>query len=631
MRRKNFSAGVARNVWKRPSGRGPAACRLRLEPLESRQLLSAVPWTIDSGASTLSIAIPDQPIILDGTEAIVRVRNQSGNNDGPWNVGNTAQFAGTIDTEYVDGSSIQFLAGQTDFLGVNSGSYRPNPADYTGGTINPDGTASGGNFTGTATAPGVFGARFRATVEVFGFPVTVDAAFASFYDTKYDIASDALSITAGSFPINTTNIGISDTLVAIDGLDVFGNQPVDDGIIRISNAVGPNGVATATVTNTGPLTRQLTIPISLVLSIPVDADPLHDLAATASGTIVANATLSEPESSIAGRFLFYNESGTSTRYDGNNLAINASDDNAIASDKTAYLWEDAGAATFANVSSYTKGINGIMVDISGSHPSITADDFIFRVGNNNSPGLWGTANAPTSISVRAGAGTGGSDRVEIIWETGAPIKEWLEVITLANADTGLAQAVGNPVGHGDAFFFGNAVGNVGTGDTSVNSLVTAADEAAIRANPALVGANIPITNIYDVGRNASVSAVDESAARLNGTNPTTTLKYLNLTTAPAAPEADGGDVNPLVASDGGVASALTAPALTSVNDGIPRWLNNRLDSIDLNSGSPARLFQYLHDSNTPRSRALLLKFDAVADALSMDDTLLEFLLDDLGF
>ena len=63
---------------------------------------------------------------------------------------------------------------------------------------------------------------------------------------------------------------------------------------------------------------------------------------------MANATLPEP-STIAGRHLFYNQSGTSTRFDGNSLAINASDDNAIATDKTTYLWEDAGAATFANV------------------------------------------------------------------------------------------------------------------------------------------------------------------------------------------------------------------------------------------------------------------------------------------
>jgi hypothetical protein len=37
----------------------------------------------------------------------------------------------------------------------------------------------------------------------------------------------------------------------------------------------------------------------------------------------------------------------------------------------------------------------------------------------------------------------------------------------------------------------------------------------------------------------------------------------------------------------------------------------------------------LHDANTPRSRALLQKFDAVADALGLDDTLLELLIADL--
>jgi hypothetical protein len=329
--------------------------------------------------------------------------------------------------------------------------------------------------------------------------------------------------------------------------------------------------------------------------------------------------------------LFYNQSGTSTRYDGNNLAINASDDSAIATDKTAYFWEDAGAATFANVSSYSKGINGIMVDIAGPHGSITAADFIFRVGNNNSPGTWATANAPSSVSVRAGAGQGGSDRVEIIWAPGtAPTKQWLEVITKANANTGLAQKVGYPVGQGDAFFFGNALGNSGLGDTAALSTVNATDENGARLNPANLGNNIPITNIYDYTRDAQVNANDQNASRLNSTNVATALKYINLTTAPAAPEADGGEISPQVAGDSGVASALTAPAAPSGDLKVPGWLANRLESIDLNSGVPAKIFQRLHDVNTPGSRSLLQKVDAVADELGLDDTLLEELLADLG-
>lgn len=331
---------------------------------------------------------------------------------------------------------------------------------------------------------------------------------------------------------------------------------------------------------------------------------------------------------VMGRHLFYNQSGTATHYDHNDPAINSFDDLAIAADKTAYLWEDAGAATFANVSSYDKGINGIMVDIAGSHPSITAADFIFRVGNNNAPGTWAAANPPTAVSVRAGAGVNGSDRVEIVWTSGAPIKQWLEVIIKANANTGLAQKPGYPAGHGDAFFFGSAVGNTGAGDTSANSLVNAIDQALIRANNALVSADIPITNVYDVNRSASVNASDEMIARLNSTNPATTLKYLNLTAAPAAPEAasalesNSGDVG----GDAGVASALAAPALPRVEVGVPKWLVNRLEEINLNSVSPARLFQHLGDVSSPRSRALLSAFDAV----DLDEVFLESVFDDLG-
>ena len=91
--------------------------------------------------------------------------------------------------------------------------------------------------------------------------------------------------------------------------------------------------------------------------------------------------------------MFYNQSGTSTRYDHNDLAINSFDDLAIATDKTAYLWEDVPASTFANVSSYTKGINGVMLDLAGAHGSISAADFVFRVGNNNSPSTWASRDS----------------------------------------------------------------------------------------------------------------------------------------------------------------------------------------------------------------------------------------------
>ena len=141
---------------------------------------------------------------------------------------------------------------------------------------------------------------------------------------------------------------------------------------------------------------------SFQLTQPADADvadPLVDPLLTAS---------------VVGRYLFYNGS----HYDRGDSAISELDDDAIATDKSAYVYEDPNASTFANVSSYSKGINGIMLDISGPHGNITEFDFNFVVGNNNSPGLWTLAPRPSSVSVRAGAGVGGSDRVEIVWDDG---------------------------------------------------------------------------------------------------------------------------------------------------------------------------------------------------------------------
>src|SRR5262249_14485420 len=83
---------------------------------------------------------------------------------------------------------------------------------------------------------------------------------------------------------------------------------------------------------------------------------------------VAVATITMPvatHSSVVNRFLFYQGS---SRYDGvggPRQPLPFSDDNAIATDKSAYL-PGSGATTFANVSSYTLGINGLMIDVTGA-------------------------------------------------------------------------------------------------------------------------------------------------------------------------------------------------------------------------------------------------------------------------
>ena len=57
------------------------------------------------------------------------------------------------------------------------------------------------------------------------------------------------------------------------------------------------------------------------------------------------------------------------------------------------------------------------------------------VWGNNNPAGWATATAPASVTVRAGAGVDGSDRVTLLWANGAIVNQWLQVSVLATANT----------------------------------------------------------------------------------------------------------------------------------------------------------------------------------------------------
>lgn len=281
------------------------------------------------------------------------------------------------------------------------------------------------------------------------------------------------------------------------------------------------------------------------------------------------------------------------------------DSGAIAIDKSPLL-VDAGQATFNNITSYDKGINGIGVDLQGYHGSITADDFTLRVGNNNSPADWDAAPAPLSVTVYGKSGLSASDRIELLWADGAIRNEWLEVTIAANANTRLASP--------ETFYFGNAVGNTGAGDTTNNALVTAMDEAGVRANPNLLS-NAPRTNIYDFNRDRIVSAIDESIARLATTNLITTVKYLNLVSPP---------VEVLVAADQteDEPSAISAAAAIESSARSPIELAVRPDRrwIDFLATSPHA------PQRTPLARPAEFALPQPDDHAIDDDDLLELLL-----
>ena len=110
--------------------------------------------------------------------------------------------------------------------------------------------------------------------------------------------------------------------------------------------------------------------------------------------------------------------------------------------------------------------------------------FHVQVGTNNSPSLWATAPTPSTVSVRTGAGTSGSDRVELTWTDGSITQEWLEVTVLADANTGLAAPY--------TFFYGNLIANSGTGNTQALAITSSTDENGL----APIMASATITNVY---------------------------------------------------------------------------------------------------------------------------------------
>ena len=196
------------------------------------------------------------------------------------------------------------------------------------------------------------------------------------------------------------------------------------------------------------------------------------------------------------------------------------DDNAIDDSKSALL---SGTATFANYTGYSRGINGIMVDIAnaGDAASITAADFVFRVGNpTNFSSFTDFAPDPESVTVDIGGGEGGSDRVVIIWDDNDIEGEWLEVTVLANASTtGLATP--------DVHYWGNAPGD--TGNNGANTVVDAFDVNDIRLNFNTFLSPADPENPYDINKNRLIDAFDVNDARLEFN---TFLSDLNLITFP---------------------------------------------------------------------------------------------------
>ena len=187
-----------------------------------------------------------------------------------------------------------------------------------------------------------------------------------------------------------------------------------------------------------------------------------DTAGTSDYSNEASATTLMPQ--ILGRWVFYNQSS----FDGRNGTSNVVDGPARATDKQALL--PGQTATFQNYTSYSKGINGIMVDVANFEGSITEDDWIIRVGNSSDPSTWQLAPEPDFVTEYVGSGVNGSIRLEVGWDNNQIQNEWVQFTLKANENTGLAAD--------DVFYFGNSIGD--TGNSPTDAIVDGADVLAFK-------------------------------------------------------------------------------------------------------------------------------------------------------
>ncbi|HEX3727966.1 MAG TPA: hypothetical protein VHV08_17060 [Pirellulales bacterium] len=368
--------------------------------------------------------------------------------------------------------------------------------------------------------------------------------------------------------------------------------------------------------------KELVVPAGSTLNL--NGLHLYVRGSQIAGTITGGTVTTVTQPGVAYANVFYKGSAKFDVSPGNPL-LPFSDDNAIASDKTAYL-PGSGAATFANVSSYSRGINALMVDFAGTHGTITASDFIFKKGNNNSPGSWSTSVPTPTVAIRAGAGVG-ADRVELTWADNAIQKTWLEVIVKGNdalggfdTNSGLAASY--------VFYVGNAPGDTGVGDAS-NFTVDSSDGTSVLTHPHNVKSPATITDGNDFNRDGLVDSSDGATVLANGTTAKTGLIFLTVGAggpfAPDAPLESSGDTAGL---DGAVASALAgSPAIASsaAATGLPAARLTQGDVVHSDHGLADSSWQAFDAAHASRDHAIAATAEEFADQFGVDDEWMDLL------
>ncbi|MEQ1828603.1 MAG: RHS repeat-associated core domain-containing protein, partial [Pirellula sp.] len=156
----------------------------------------------------------------------------------------------------------------------------------------------------------------------------------------------------------------------------------------------------------------------------------------------------------------------------------------------------------ANVVNSSMGINGIVFDVAGlATQSLSISDFVFRMAPSGvsgvvTPSEWPFAPAPTQIAVTAGTASSPA-RVRLRWADNAIQNTWLQVMVLANGNTGLATR--------EVYYVGHALGDINQ-DSPYR--VTAGDLSLVQS--VISNTIISVDDLRDITKDRRVTAADLS-------------------------------------------------------------------------------------------------------------------------
>ena len=231
--------------------------------------------------------------------------------------------------------------------------------------------------------------------------------------------------------------------------------------------------------------------------------PAGSVSDTSGNVLAADYTFEfSTRAAVGGRWPFYNNSA----FDGNKAA--ADDDDRRAWPTRKYCLVPGQQASIDNVSNYSKGINGLLLEVAGLPAGRTPGvaDMSFAVATGRNPTGWVAAPAPSGFLLEHQPSVyGDKDIIHLVWPDGAIRNCWLRVTVKANENTQLA--------HDDVSYFGNLVAetfdrlNVYNVDLLDFRLTYSGYNPSLNSNG--------ITSSYDHNHDSRVNALDFAAVRAN--------------------------------------------------------------------------------------------------------------------